>query len=78
MRPVAQSDCHDVPGLVDEHVPGIAAMVDDVCVGCEEAVRKPVVALELPDVFLRVEFRAFRRDADSSPRCCRTSSGRRP
>ena len=64
MRPVAQSDGHDVPGLVDERVPGIAAMVDDVCVGCEYAVRKPVVAHELPDVFLRVEFRAFRRQGD--------------
>lgn len=39
-------------------------MVDDVCVGCEYAVRKPVVAHELPDVFLRVEFRAFRRQGD--------------
>ena len=33
-------------------------MVDDVVVGFEDAVRQPVVAHELPDVFDRVEFRA--------------------
>jgi len=34
-------------------------MVDDVVVGCEDAVRKPVLAHKLPDVFDRVQFRAF-------------------
>ena len=39
-------------------------MVDDVCVGCEDAVREPVVAHELPDVFDRVKLGAFRRQGD--------------
>ena len=30
-------------------------VVDDVVVGFEDAVRKPVVSDELPDVFLRVQ-----------------------
>ena len=34
-------------------------MVDNVVVGFEEAVGEPVVAHELPDVFLRVEFGTF-------------------
>ena len=34
-------------------------MVDDVVVGFEDAVGEPVVAHELPDVFLGVQFRAF-------------------
>ena len=51
MHPIAQSDGRDVPGLFDERVSGIA-------------VRKPVVAHELPDVFLRIWFRAFRWQGD--------------
>ena len=39
-------------------------MVEDFVVGFEDAVRQPVVAHELPDVFLRIEFGAFRRDGD--------------
>lgn len=35
-------------------------MIDDIFVGFEHAVRQPVVAYELPDVFLRIKFRAFR------------------
>jgi hypothetical protein len=34
-------------------------MVDDVVVGLEDAVGEPIVAHELPDVFLRIEFKAF-------------------
>ncbi len=30
MRPFAASDGHDVPRLIDEFVPSLAAMVDDV------------------------------------------------
>ena len=41
-------------------------MVDDVVVGCEDAVRKPVVAHELPDVFDRVELGAFGRQRDDA------------
>ena len=61
MRPVSQADGHDAPRLIEELVPGVAAMVDDVVVGFEDAVRQPVVAQELPDVLGRIEFGAFWR-----------------
>jgi hypothetical protein len=67
VRPLAQSDGHDAPGLIDELIPGRAAMVDEIVVRFEDAVGEPVVAHELPNVFDRIEFRAFRRqrnDAD--------------
>ena len=64
MRPIAHSDGHDAPGLVDEFVPSLAAMIDDVVVSFEDAVGQPVVEHELPDVFGRVEFRAFGRQRD--------------
>ena len=64
MRPLAQSDGHDAPGLIDELVPCLAAVVDEIVVGFEDAVREPVVAHELPDVFDRVELGAFRRQRD--------------
>jgi hypothetical protein len=64
MRPLAQSDGHDAPRAVDELVPSLAAIVDEIVVGFEDAVREPVVAHELPDVFYRVEFGAFRRQCD--------------
>ncbi len=60
MGPLAQSEGHDAPGLLDELVPGEAAMVDDVVVGMEDAVRQPVVAHELPDVLDGVQLRAPR------------------
>jgi len=56
--PLAQSDGHDSPGLIDELVPGVAAFFEDLVVGFEDPVREPVVAHELPDVFLRVQLRA--------------------
>ena len=61
MRPITQPDGHDTPGLIGELVPSIAAMVDEVVVGCEDAIGEPVVAHELPDVFHRVELGEFRR-----------------
>jgi hypothetical protein len=36
-------------------------MVDEIVVGCEDAIGEPVVAHELPDIFLGVEFGAFGR-----------------
>ena len=42
---------HDARGLFDQLVPGIAAMIDDLIIGFEDAVREPVVPHELPDVF---------------------------
>ena len=59
MCPLAQSDGHDAPGLIGEAVPGEAAMVEDVVVRFEDALRQPVVAHKLPDVFDRIELGAF-------------------
>ena len=61
MSPLAQSDGHDAPRLIREAVPCEAAMVEDVVVGFEDAVRQPIVAHELPDVFDRIELGAFGR-----------------
>jgi hypothetical protein len=36
--PIAASDGHDFPRLIDERVPGVAAVVDDVVEGFEDAV----------------------------------------
>jgi transposase len=55
VSPTAQSDGHDGPGLLDELVPGIAAVIDEVIVAGKYPVGEPVVAHELPNVFLRVE-----------------------
>ena len=65
MRPLAQSDGHDAPGLVDELVPCLAAMIDEIVVEFEDTVGEPVVAHELPDVLDRVELGAFRRQGDN-------------
>ena len=61
MCPISQSDGHDGPRLIDEFVPSIATVVEDIVVGEEHAVGEPVVADELPDVLYRVEFGALRR-----------------
>jgi hypothetical protein len=45
--PVALRDGHNLPGLVDECVPTVAAVVDDIVEGFEDAVGEPVVAHEL-------------------------------
>ena len=58
MCPLAHADAHDAPRLIDEVVPGEAAVVDDFVVGLEDAVRQPVVAHELPYVLDRIELRA--------------------
>ena len=77
MSPFTQPDGHDAPGLIDELVPSVAAVVDDVVVGFEDAVRQPVVAHELPDVLDRVEFGASgrerqQRDVVGYDQFCRT------
>jgi len=51
MGPFSVSDRHNFPRLSDELVPGVATVVEDVIVGCEDVVGQPVVAEELPDVF---------------------------
>ena len=65
MRPLAQSDGHDAPRLVDELVPCLAAVIDEIIVRFEDAVGEPVIAHELPDVLDRVEFGAFWRQGDN-------------
>ena len=54
-------DGHDLPGLIDQSVPSIAAVIDDIVEGFEDSVRQPVLTHELPDIFLWVEFRRTRR-----------------
>ena len=55
MSPLAASDGDDARGLVDQLVPGITAMIDDLVVGFEDAVGEPVIPHELPDVFDRID-----------------------
>ena len=55
MGPIAEADRHDGPGLVDELVPGMAAVIEDGAIGGEHPVGKPVIAQELPNVLDRVE-----------------------
>ena len=61
MSPIAEADRHDDPGLGDELVPGIAAVIEDGVIGGEDPVGEPVVAQELPEVLDRVQLRAFGR-----------------
>ena len=48
--------------MVDECVPSVAAVVDDIVEGFENSVRQPVLPHELPDIFLAVEFRCAWRE----------------
>ena len=61
MGRLAQCDGHDAPRLICELVPGRTAMIEEIVVGFEDAVREPVVTHELPDVFDWVELRALWR-----------------
>ena len=65
MRPLAQSDGHDAPGLVNELVPCFTAVIDEIIVRFEDAVGEPVIAHKLPDVLDRIELGAFRRQGDN-------------
>ena len=49
--PIAAGNGHDFPGLVDERVPGVAAVIDDIVEGLENSVRQQVLPHELPDIF---------------------------
>jgi hypothetical protein len=42
----------------------VQAVVDDVVVGCEDPVRQPVIAHELPDILHRVELGRAGREED--------------
>jgi hypothetical protein len=61
MGPVAKPEGHNPPRLIDEFVPSLAAIVDDIVIRFEDEVRQPVVPHELPDVFLWVELRGAGR-----------------
>ena len=66
MGPFAVPNGHNAPRLIDELVPRLAAVVENIVVGGEHPVGQPVVAHELPDIFDRVEFRAFGRERDDA------------
>ena len=66
MSPVAYAEGHDAPRLLGQLVTSIAAVIYDIFVGGEDAVGKPVVAHELPDILLRVQFGALGRQGDES------------
>jgi hypothetical protein len=38
VRPLALSDGHDAPGLIDELVPGRTAVIDEIVVGFEDTI----------------------------------------
>ncbi len=61
MGPFPHPDGHDDPGLFDEAVPCVTAMVEDILIGREDSIREPVVADELPGILDRVELGRFRR-----------------
>ena len=54
MRPFAHSNRHDLPRLVHELIPCVAAVIDDVVVVLEYPIRQLVVARELPHVLDRI------------------------
>ncbi len=56
--PFSHTDCSDMPWLVDELVPGFAAVGEYVFVGLKDPVREPVVSDELLKVLDRVQFRS--------------------
>ena len=64
MNPGSQADGHDAPGLIDEFIPGSAAMIEEIVVGFEDAVGEPVIAEKLPDIFDWIELGAFWRQGD--------------
>ena len=66
MDPVTQPDGHDAPRLVDEGVPRMAAVVEQIVVECEDPVGEPGVAHELPGVLDRVQFGAHGRQRHES------------
>ena len=64
MGPLSDSDRHDEPGAIDQFIPVEAAMIDDVFVAGEDAVREPVVAHILPNVLNWIELGRLGREGD--------------
>jgi hypothetical protein len=60
MGPSPKADGRDAPRLGFKFAPSVATVGDDIFVVFEDAVREPVVAHELPQVFDWVEFGAAR------------------
>lgn len=65
MGPLPHSDGHDLPGLFDKVAPGMAKEVDNLAIGCEDAVGQAIVAEEQPDVPVRIAAAEFVEDGDS-------------
>ena len=42
---LAQCDGHDPPGLIDELVPCLAAVIDEIVVGFEDTIGEPVAGM---------------------------------
>ena len=53
--PVTKADGHDQLGAVDELFPGMAAELNDLVIGFEDAVGEPVLTHVLPDVLGQIE-----------------------
>ena len=68
MGPLPEADGHDAPGLIDELVPDVAAVINDIVVRGVDTVRQPVVAHELPDVLDRLRALKTRIGAHRSRR----------
>lgn len=67
MCPFPSANRHDPPWPLLQFSPGVAALIDDILVGFEDAVGEPVISHKLPDVFDGVQFRRFwwqRQDGD--------------
>ena len=47
MGPVSEADGHDEPGLVDELVSSVTAVINNLLVGTEDPGGEPVLAQEL-------------------------------
>ncbi len=81
MSSVSETDGLDAPRLVDEIDPCGTAVVENVFVGLEDPVGKPVTADELPDVRSGIAFGAIgrqhhQRDVDSDLETARRHFGR--
>lgn len=51
--------------MIDELVPCLAAIIDEIIVAFKDTAGEPVVADKLPDVLDRVGFGAFRRQGEN-------------
>ena len=61
MRPLAEPDGHDSPRLIDELVPCLTAVIDEIVIRFEYTVGEPVAPHKFPDILDRAEFGAIYR-----------------